>query len=241
MARQKNFSVVIPAWNEGETIGEVVRAFRAHPLCSEVIVVSDGSKDNTAEAARSEGAEVIALIENVGKGGAMEKGVAKANSDIIFFSDADILGLDSEIISGIALPVLEGAYPMSVGITGRNIYWFNKIFHFFPLLAGQRVLTKELWYAVPEKYRTHFKVETALNYYSKRFGRTAHFALFPSMHHVKKELKYGMLRGFYLRVKMIAEIVSVSVRLYIFERILNLFSKKTQKEAQEKITATYPR
>lgn len=227
MARQKNFSVVIPAWNEERTIGEVVRAFRTHPLCREVIVVSDGSIDNTAKIAHTEGAQVVELKENSGKGEAMEKGVEIAHADIIFFSDADILGLNSEIISSIALPVLAGEYPMSIGITGRKMYWLNKILHFFPLLGGQRVIVKELWYAVPRMYRTRFKIETALNYYSKMFGRTAHFALFPSMRHVKKEFKYGMLRGFFMRVKMYAEIFSVSVRLYIFDTILELLTKKT--------------
>lgn len=240
MAREKTYSAVIPAWNEGGTIREVVRAFRTHPLCEEVIVVSDGSTDDTASIASEEGAEVILLRDNVGKGEAMDKGVERARSDIIFFSDADILGLNSEIISGIALPVLEGKYPMSIGITGRKIYWLNRILHFFPLLGGQRVLTKELWYTVPPMYRARFKIETALNYYSKMFGRTAHFALFPSMHHVKKELKYGMLIGFWMRVKMYAEIVYVSVKLYIFDRYFTAF-RALNRKIQKKITATYPR
>lgn len=228
MARQKTYSAVIPAWNEERTIKEVISAFRAHPLCHEIIVVSDGSTDKTAEIARSAGATVIEFAKNSGKGEAMEAGVQAAKMNIIFFSDADILGLDSIIISNIANPVLDGKYTMSIGILGRPIYWLNRILHFFPLLGGQRVLTKELWYAVPKIYRARFQIETALNYYSKKFGKTAHFVLFPDLRQIKKELKYGMLRGFWMRIKMFSEIFIVSVRLYIFDSILEIFIKKIQ-------------
>jgi glycosyltransferase involved in cell wall biosynthesis len=244
MARQKIYSVVIPAWNEERTIKEVISVFRAHPGCFEIIVVSDGSTDKTAEVAREAGATVIELPQNVGKGKAMDKGVEAAKMDIIFFSDGDILGLTSEIISSISTPVLDGRYAMSMGIQGRSIYWLNRILHFFPLLGGQRVLTKELWYSVPKIYRDKFKIETALNYYSKKFGKTAHFALFPNMRQVKKEVKYGFLTGFWGRIKMFAEVFVVSVQLYIFDRIfmtLSAFRKKVQKKVQEKATATYPR
>lgn len=238
MARQKIYSVVIPAWNEERTIKDVVEVFMAHPWCHEVIVVSDGSTDKTGEVARGAGAIVIELPQNEGKGEAMDKGIAVAKTDIIFFSDADILGLTPEIISSIAEPVLDGRYAMSMGIQGQSIYWLNRILHFFPLIGGQRVVTKELWYAVPKKFRTRFQIETALNYYSKKFGKTAHFTLFPDMRQVKKETKYGFLRGFWMRIKMFAEIFFVSVRLYVFDRLFTAIKIKPQ---NLKIIAKYPK
>ena len=226
MARQKIFSVIIAAWNEERTIEEVIRVFQSHPKCCEVVVVSDGSTDGTADVARRAGARVLELPENLGKGEAMERGVEASTTDIIFFSDADILGLNLEIISSIADPVLEGAYAMSIGIQGRSIYWLNRILHFFPLLGGERVIRRDLWYAVPKKFRTRFKIETALNYYSKKFGKTAHFTLFPDMRQVKKEFKYGFLKGFWLRIKMFAEVFWVSIELYVFDRITQPFVAK---------------
>ena len=64
-----SITVVIPAYNEGLVIGSVVlntRQYAAH-----VIVVDDGSKDNTSEIARLAGAEVITLEKNGGKAAAM--------------------------------------------------------------------------------------------------------------------------------------------------------------------------
>ncbi len=225
MARKKFYSAIIPAWNEERTIKDVIKAFQGHSFCREVIVVSDGSTDATAGIARAAGAVVIELKNNLGKGEAMNKGVEKAGSDVVFFSDADILGLNPAIISKIADPVLEGKCAMSIGIVGRSIYWMNHILHFFPLLAGQRVITRDLWYAVPKIYRTRFKIETALNYYSKKLGKTAHFALFSEIRQVKKEMKYGFFRGFWMRIGMFAEFLSVSVRLYVFDRLFTTWGQ----------------
>lgn len=219
MAREKFYSTVIAAWNEERTVGEVVRVFRSHPLCHEVIVVSDGSTDKTAEIAREAGARVIELKENLGKGEAMEIGVKEATEDVIFFSDADITGLTPEVISKMADHVLYNGCAMYIALRGRSIYWINKILHFFPLLGGERVVTKDLWYAVPKVYRTRFKIETALNYYSKKLGKKARFALFHGIRQTKKEIKYGLVKGFWQRLKMSAGVIDVSVRLYIFDRI----------------------
>ncbi len=67
----KNITVVIPAYNEEERIGETLQAVKSIPGISRVIVVSDGSTDTTASRAREEGVEVLELYPNRGKGGAM--------------------------------------------------------------------------------------------------------------------------------------------------------------------------
>ncbi|HBK54288.1 glycosyltransferase family 2 protein [Syntrophomonas wolfei] len=67
----KNITVVIPAYNEEERIGETLQAVKSIPGISRVIVVSDGSTDATASRAREEGVEVLELYPNRGKGGAM--------------------------------------------------------------------------------------------------------------------------------------------------------------------------
>lgn len=63
--------VAIPAWNEEGSIGAVIAKVREHRPDADVLVVSDGSTDRTAEVARSAGATVVVLPFNVGVGGAM--------------------------------------------------------------------------------------------------------------------------------------------------------------------------
>ena len=61
-------TAIIPAYNEEGTIGKIVSVVRQIDEIKEIIVVSDGSEDNTAEVARQAGARVIELVENTGKG-----------------------------------------------------------------------------------------------------------------------------------------------------------------------------
>lgn len=88
-------AVVIPAYNEEETIGSVIRKIRAVEfpgLEAEVIVIDDGSTDRTAGTARSEGARVIHHVINRGLGGALGTGLEtalRAGADVIVTVDAD--------------------------------------------------------------------------------------------------------------------------------------------------------
>lgn len=66
--------VVMPAFNEAEVIGQVISEVRATLPGAQVLVVSDGSTDNTVEIARSAGARVLELPFNLGVGGAMRLG-----------------------------------------------------------------------------------------------------------------------------------------------------------------------
>jgi glycosyltransferase involved in cell wall biosynthesis len=66
--------VIMPAWNESETIGDTIREVRAHGPACDVLVVDDGSSDATAAIARAAGAIVVQLPFNLGVGGAMRTG-----------------------------------------------------------------------------------------------------------------------------------------------------------------------
>jgi glycosyltransferase involved in cell wall biosynthesis len=72
--------VIMPAWNESESIGNTIReVFEFGPSC-DVLVVDDGSRDNTAEVARKAGATVLQLPFNMGVGGAMRTGFKYAKN-----------------------------------------------------------------------------------------------------------------------------------------------------------------
>jgi len=87
----KAISIVIPAYNEAERIGNTLkhihRYARAFPQY-EIIVVDDGSKDDTAQIAATLGASVIRQ-PNQGKGAAVRKGILAARHEHILFTDAD--------------------------------------------------------------------------------------------------------------------------------------------------------
>ncbi|MGH8243076.1 MAG: glycosyltransferase family 2 protein [Steroidobacteraceae bacterium] len=218
-------SAIIPAHNEALTIQSVIEPLLRHPSIDEVIVVDDGSTDATLAVAREAGATVISMPENGGKAAAMSRGVAAAKNDIVFFSDADIVGLTPEIISRIVTPVTSGAYDMFVGIRGRKTYWANRLLHFTPILGGERALRKELWDHVPRAYKKNFQIEIALNFFAKLNGHRMGFTVVPGLSQVIKEKKRGLWPGLWQRLSMIADILLVSWRIYIVLQ-LRLFARR---------------
>jgi glycosyltransferase involved in cell wall biosynthesis len=86
-------SVVIPCYNERDTIIEIVGRVRSVPLNLEIIIVDDGSVDGTREilaGLEEEGVRVLLHSENRGKGAALSTGFAVANGDVIVIQDADL-------------------------------------------------------------------------------------------------------------------------------------------------------
>ena len=86
---QDGVSVVIPAKNEEKTIADVVAAALAVPAVREIIVVDDGSSDNTAVKAESAGAMVIRNPYSIGNGAAVKVGAGRATSQWLALMDAD--------------------------------------------------------------------------------------------------------------------------------------------------------
>ena len=212
-------SAVIPAYNECQTIGGVIAPLLGHPLIDEIIVVDDGSTDATAARARFCGATVVSLPRNGGKASAMARGVRAAKHDIIFFLDADVVGLTPEMITRIVTPVTSGEYGMYIGIRGRKTYWANRLLHFTPVLGGERVLTRELWDQVPHTYKKNFQIEIALNFFAKQLGRKMGFTVVPGLSQVIKETKRGVWLGLWQRLRMIYDILLVSWRIYVMLRL----------------------
>lgn len=84
--------VIVPAWNERETVGRTVRSLRTMYPEYDVLVVDDGSGDDTAEVARAAGAMVCRLPFNLGVGGAMRTGYrygVRHDYDVAAQVDAD--------------------------------------------------------------------------------------------------------------------------------------------------------
>ena len=100
-------SVIIPVLNESETIGSVVAFAWRCPLVTEVIVVDDGSLDDTPRLAVEAGARVITSTL-LGKGASMEDGLWAAQNEIVAYLDGDLSGLREDLLEELTLPIREG-------------------------------------------------------------------------------------------------------------------------------------
>ena len=106
--KYQKVSVIIPAFNEENTVAKVVEVVKAVSFVDEIIVVNDGSSDKTAEEAEKAGAIVINHEVNKGKGEALHTGYKNADCDIIAFIDADIHNLTSKKVEAMIKPILDG-------------------------------------------------------------------------------------------------------------------------------------
>lgn len=214
----KKVSVVIPAYNEERTIASVVMRALENIFVSEVIVVDDGSTDDTFLNSMAAGARIIRKNEKNGKADAMDSGVKVARNDIICFLDADLIGLKDEHITALILPVLQDKADLNIGIRQRKNYFINKIIHLCPLIGGERVLTRGLWDKIPKKYKKNFEIEIAINYHAKKFKYRTRTILINKLRQIKKEKKHGLWKGMLERIGMIRDIILISFRLYLFDQ-----------------------
>jgi dolichyl-phosphate beta-glucosyltransferase len=126
-------SVVVPAYNEaariGSTVERISRYFEKSGVSCEILVVDDGSADETAEIARAKNAGVVVLDKNRGKGAAVRAGVLASRGTAILFTDAD-LSTPIEQFRPFWEKLLEG-YDVVIGSRA---------------IAGARVEIRQPWY-----------------------------------------------------------------------------------------------
>ncbi|NLB40796.1 MAG: glycosyltransferase family 2 protein [Clostridiales bacterium] len=116
--------IIIPAYNEENKIRKTIESIKHLDWIERILVIDDGSADNTARVAANAGADVISLPENRGKACAMKTGYLNSNSDILVFLDADIDD-GAEHISKLVAPIWKGEarvviarFPMTSGAGG---------------------------------------------------------------------------------------------------------------------------
>jgi glycosyltransferase involved in cell wall biosynthesis len=110
-------TVIIPAYNEGDSVDKVVRKIRDLRPGAEIIVVDDGSKDDTTAVARAAGARVITHPYNKGNGAAVKTGLRAAHGDVVLLLDADGQH-PAEDIERVLAPI--GEYDLVVGARTRQ-------------------------------------------------------------------------------------------------------------------------
>jgi len=206
MGGQLRVAAIVPAYNEGATLREVLSVLKATPSIDEVLVVSDGSTDDTVEIARSLGLRTIHLRQNQGKGRAMEIGVAHTDAEVLLFVDADILNLTVELIQRLIEPVLAGRSDMNVGIRHRGRPLNAIQDRTGPLLSGIRCLRRPIFEAVPDSHLEGFAVETGLNWACRELGCRTTTTVMYNLKHLVKEKKRGLVQGLHARYRMFAAV-----------------------------------
>jgi len=150
--RRPTLSVVVPAYNERDTIEEILRRVAATPWDKEIVVVDDGSTDGTREILdRVAGGEttftgpggepvevhVVHQPRNRGKGAAMRRGFEAARGDVVIVQDAD-LEYDPDDYGALIEPILDGRADV---VYGSRFLGGPQRVHLFWHYVGNKALT----------------------------------------------------------------------------------------------------
>ncbi len=182
-----DIAVLIPAHNEADRIVDTVTAARAIPNVTRVVVVDDGSVDDTAERAEAAGAKVVRLWNNVGKGAALETGAMRIeNADVILLLDGDlgdtarqsalllepiIQGRADMVIAGFPVPSGKAGFGLVKRLARWGIRTMGDGFDATAPLSGQRALTRKCLEAV-RPFASGYGVEVSLTVRARRAGLT---------------------------------------------------------------------
>lgn len=201
-------SAIIPAFNEAERIGAVLCPLKQVSSVRQIVVVDDGSSDETAKIAESMGAYVERLPTNCGKAAALNVGVRYAKHDVLLFLDADLVGLRADQVEKLIQTYFESHADMVVGVFKKGRLNTDLSQTIAPYLSGQRVLSKALWQRVQQKVDDmDFGVEIALKKLSIKEGWNEVKVELDGVTHVMKEEKRGLGKGLKDRMKMYGDIV----------------------------------
>lgn len=146
-------SVIIPVYNEFESIQVILKRVQEQNLAYEIIAVDDGSRDGTRDILKEldgkDGVRVILHERNKGKGAAVRTGMQAAQGDILIIQDAD-LEYDPRDIPGLLQPINEGVADVVYGsrFLGRarrvTMFWHqvaNKMLTFMTNILYDTILT----------------------------------------------------------------------------------------------------
>jgi glycosyltransferase involved in cell wall biosynthesis len=139
LSTQPALSVIIPAYNERDTIVRVIERVQALDLDTQIVVVDDCSEDGTADAvAALAGVELLRHQRNQGKGAALRTGFARARGKVVVVQDAD-LEYDPADIPDLIRPILDGHADVVFG--SRLIGGRPQRVHLFWHKVGNRLLS----------------------------------------------------------------------------------------------------
>lgn len=219
---QPRVAAIVPAYNEAGRVADVLEAISQARTVTEIICVTDGCTDNSAEevakwiAHRPAGAipaHLFALEKNLGKGGAMAHGAHRTDAEVLLFLDADLIGLLPSQVDEMLAPCLRADAPadMVLGLFGAIRggalgWWLSWCHRATPSITGQRAIRREVFLAVPGLTRSRFGVEAAITRHVHNEKLRVAYVYLHAVTHPIKEEKLGFVRGFRNRARMYSDI-----------------------------------
>ncbi|MGB9735308.1 MAG: glycosyltransferase family 2 protein [bacterium] len=202
MQKQNNtkISCIIPAYNEEENISRVLDVVTTFTGFNEILVLDDGSTDNTKGIASSYKEncpvlQVITMPEKNGKAGVIKKGVNKSRGELIVMLDSDLIGLTHKNLETLISPVLNGEVDQAIldraGDRTPIWGWTNCAKYF----GGERAFWKKdfLEIDIPDNAGYLLEITNNLHYISN--GKLIRTIFCSNLYTVHQFSKIDMLAG----------------------------------------------
>ena len=180
-----SLSVIIPVYNEERTIASIVEIVHSWQPSANIIVVNDGSYDDTLGAIRHFSSDIkkISYKRNHGKGYAVVKGIEAATGQYILMLDGDTIGLTHKDLNLLYNPIISNAFDMVVGIPGGMTH-IGEFQPFYDISGFRCLRRKDILPYCKEMRRLGYGLELYLNrLYAKK--RVKVFQL-PYVHFMRK-------------------------------------------------------
>jgi glycosyltransferase involved in cell wall biosynthesis len=232
-AARPRISCIVCAYNEGPRLGAVLAVASEHPLIDEVIVVDDGSRDDTAAVARGFAhVRLISHADNRGKSAAMATGVAAARFALLMLLDADLKGLRAEDVSALAWPVLTGRAAVSMSLRSNSLAVFRAIGIDF--VSGERVVSKALLAEAMQDIAAlpRFGIEVFMNKRIIAAGLPVAIARWPAVTQSRKTEKLGWWRGVLAEWRMVFDLMNAVYPFELLAQTLRLCSLRVDRQVR---------
>ena len=200
LLKQKKLKItaLIPAYNEEPRIKRVLETVCSYPYFTEVIVVNDGSTDNTKAVVESFGCEKLKLInlpKNMGKTDAVLTGMKQARGDIVVMIDADLVNLHHSYLDKLIYLVASKEYDMTIlDRSGDRLSPFG-LAGIARLMGGERAFWRKDFLKLDLKGVKNYSLEGAMNMEYLKRGKKVRTVLAPDLTGEWQLFKWGIATG----------------------------------------------
>ncbi len=213
--KSKSYSVcaIVPAFNEEGRVSHVISVLRH--LFPYVLVVDDGSTDNTAYEASSCGASVLILPNNMGKAQALKVAVSYLpECKYVVLFDADLTGLEVVHVYDLLRPVVEGQADITIGLLVGGRVATHLAQTIVPHISGQRAMKSQLLVQFFKEFGDieGYGIEEGMKRFAKKHNLRIRYVKLWGVAQVMKEEKYGLQKGIKMRMKMYRDILIALVK-----------------------------
>lgn len=220
-------SCLIPAYNEGANIGRVLEVVQKLSFLDEIIILDDGSLDNTAEVVqqyqrKNNTVKLLTSPVNCGKTVAIQRGVNDCRGDIVVILDSDLINLKPDNVFKLVSAIKDEAYDLVIldRAGDRKVIWgWTDCARFF---GGERAFRKKDFLQIEFPARGGFLLEIIMNLDFIRRKKKIKTIFCDNLFTLHDHHKKGFRKGFRHYVKISAEILAFSGLINFLKQVYHI-------------------